>query len=202
MSSLPPWDPKENGWSWLPTSDLHPRPPQVSICIWFEWKIPLQPSTDECRLSNYIESTEINFYNPHGVSARVPGFPWGGCLIVASHLSWVISAVLENRSVWLCSYLSFRLGIFWLHSLIDTLKGSISHRFYWNKSLLTVVGRKTETMPSFGVCLVLFLFWFPCFSFLYSFSSSLLSFLSLHSPWLSLPSPIPSCCSSQFIHVN
>lgn len=45
---------------------------QVPLCIWFEWKIPLRPSTDECSLSNHIESTEINFYNPNWVSAGVP----------------------------------------------------------------------------------------------------------------------------------
>ena len=49
-------------------------------CIWFmepgrplaQWKIPLQSSMDGCRLFNYIEFTEINFYNPNRVSSLVP----------------------------------------------------------------------------------------------------------------------------------
>ena len=63
----------------------------VSILVWLQWKIPLWPSTDECRLSNYIEPTEINFYDPNRVSPWLPvivrylgpillstGVPWGG----------------------------------------------------------------------------------------------------------------------------
>lgn len=63
----------------------------VSMLVWLQRKIPLWPSTDGCRLSNYIEPTEINFYDPNGVSPWVPvivrylgpillstGVPWGG----------------------------------------------------------------------------------------------------------------------------
>lgn len=71
ISSLISWDPTENWWSWL-SAFSPPLLSQVSILVWLQWKIPLRPSVDECSLFNYIEFTEINFYNPNRVSPWVP----------------------------------------------------------------------------------------------------------------------------------
>lgn len=71
ISSFISWGPKRKWWAWLPAF-WPPLLCQVSVLVWLQWKIPLQPSTDECRLFNCIESTEINFYKPNRVSSWVP----------------------------------------------------------------------------------------------------------------------------------